>query len=139
MVVHEPRADPVRDNTKLGLAVDGPLYRLKKSQQDSRLTKVAVKTILSRGPGAVKVVMQFQLLPYADTPAPGWLFQTPGDVVDPDGPPQTPPGTTKLLAVGEGVGGEVREEVVVGVKEEDVVEVTVFEGVHDGLEPGLRV
>jgi len=27
------------------------------------------------------------------------------------------------------VGGEVREEVVVGVKEEDVVEVTVFEGV----------
>jgi hypothetical protein len=41
--------------------------------------------------------------------------------------------------VGEGVGGEVREEVVVGVKEEDVVEFTVFEGVLDGLEPGLRV
>jgi len=107
VVVHEPRADPVRDNTKLGLAVDGPLYRLKKSQQDSRLTKVAVKTILSRGPGAVKVVMQFQPLPYADTPAPGWLFQTPGDVVDPDGPPQTPGGITTFPKLGIGDADKV--------------------------------
>jgi len=103
-----------------------------------------VKTILSKGPGAVKVVTQLQLLPYADTPAPGWLFQTPGDVVDPDGPPQTPGGITTFPA---GTGVKEAEAVEENEPEGDCVRVTLFvgegeivgEGVKEKVNPAERV
>ena len=49
-------------------------------------------------------MVQDQELPYADTPAPGWLFQMPPLVRMPAGPPQDPPGNTILFETeGKGV------------------------------------
>jgi hypothetical protein len=60
VVVHEPMVLPVRDATRVGEPVVGPLCRLTKSQQDSRSTKVVVK-VMVHPTGAVNVFWQFAL------------------------------------------------------------------------------
>lgn len=58
VVVHEPMVLPVRDATRVGEPVVGPLCRLRKSQQDSKLTKVVVK-VMVHPTGAINVFWQF--------------------------------------------------------------------------------
>ena len=62
-VVQDPKAVPVWLPMSRGEAELGPLYREKKSQQDSRFKNVVEKMMRSVGVGLVMVTSQTQLLP----------------------------------------------------------------------------